>query len=159
MHKTSNIDLQLEILISTMNRTSLDFLKPMFINSSAEHYQILIINQTTEDAILESDKGNIRVVNSFETGLPQSRNLAIKHALGDVCLIADDDVVYSSSFRNSILNAHVEHASADIITFKMTDEDGNLYRNYPHISKHNKDSIRTANSVVISFKRENLLKS
>ncbi len=159
MNITDTSILKLEILIATMHRTSLEFLKPMFINSGNEAFKILIVNQTTKDKLLKSDDPNIRVVNAFETGLTQSRNLAIQHAVGDVCLIADDDVVYENGFHKHILEAHSKQPHADIITFQMTDDDGNLYRDYPEIIHHNKDTVRTANSVVISFKRKNLVQS
>ena len=45
-----------------------------------------------------SDFENIRVINSFEIGLSKSRNLAIKNALGDICIIADDDIEYVEDF-------------------------------------------------------------
>ncbi len=43
---------RLEILMSTMNRDSLDFLKDIFPSKSFENLSVLIINQTTEQAIL-----------------------------------------------------------------------------------------------------------
>jgi glycosyltransferase involved in cell wall biosynthesis len=149
--------LQLEILISTMNRTTLEFLDAMFINNSLASYNLLIINQTSRDKLLESNQANIRVVNSFETGLPASRNLAISSAIGDICLIADDDLEYKKDFQQAILNAFTTHKSADIITFQMTDETGKLYVQYPDIVKHDKKTVETANSVVISFKRKTIV--
>ncbi|MEM9687793.1 MAG: glycosyltransferase, partial [Bacteroidota bacterium] len=97
-----------EILIATMNRTDLSFLSSMFKEVHYDAYLILIINQTTKDRLLESPHKNIRVINSFEKGLSKSRNLALKHAIGDVCLIADDDVCFTSDFQQRIIEAYTE---------------------------------------------------
>ena len=67
----------IEILISTMNRDSLDFLIPMFSYSHFSNFSILIINQTQSERILTSAYSNVRVINSFEKGLSKRRNLAL----------------------------------------------------------------------------------
>lgn len=153
MNKQATSTLQLEILISTMNRSSLHFLDAMFASVDISECQILIINQTTPDNLLESNEINIRVINSFESGLPKSRNLAISQAIGDICLFSDDDVIYSANFQSDIYGAFLKHKFSDIITFQMTDDAGNLYNNYPNINKHDKKTVETVNSVVICFRR------
>ena len=157
MDNLANITPCLEILISTMNKTSLTFLKEMFVRNENKEYKILVINQTSEGNLLTSNDENIRVINSFETGLPQSRNLALQNAIGDICLIADDDVVYEQDFEKTIIESYKENKSADIITFMMIDAEGELFRNYPINSVHDKKSVSTANSVVITFNREKVL--
>ena len=149
----------LEILISTKNRNSLDFLNSMFPLGKYDGYQILIINQTTESNTLTSNSEHIRVINSFETGLSRSRNLALEHAQGDICLIADDDVTYTENFDQYIYDAFVRHKGADIITFKMVDEHGRDFKTYPNTEIHDKKSISSVNSVVIAFRRESLVNS
>lgn len=149
----------LEILISTMNRENLLFLDDMFINNNSIDYQILIINQTTQDKILTSQNENIRVINSFEYGLSKSRNLAIKNATGDICLIADDDIQYVKGFDNIIKQAFVNNYDASIIKFKIETVCGKKYKTYP---KYSKRLIRTkdlfsASSVEIAFKRKNII--
>ena len=94
MPNTAKKSETLEILISTMHKESLTFLEQMFPEGKYQAYTILIVNQTTNEKQLQSHFPNIRVINSLETGLPQSRNLALKNAIGDICLIADDDVKY-----------------------------------------------------------------
>ena len=149
-------DIEFEVLIATMNRTSLDFLNSMFSNAKLEDYNILIINQCQNKLQLVSNKSNIRVVNSLDKGISNSRNLALKHAVGNVVLFADDDVVYQKNFDKVILNAHKKYLEADIITFQLTDFEGNYFRKYSTNVKHNKKSIGQVNSVVISSKLEKI---
>ena len=146
----------LEILISTMRKTTLSFLSEMFSQSNYLDSNILIINQTNEGELLVSDFENIRVINSFEKGLPQSRNIALENASGAICLIADDDIKYVKNFNKIILTAFNKHPNADIITFQMNNDEGQLFRDYQDIIKHNKDTIYTANSVVIAFRLKSI---
>ncbi|WP_028283650.1 glycosyltransferase family A protein [Olleya marilimosa] len=144
-------DVKLELLISTMFQTSLDFLSNMFPNSSSQNYNILIINQTDQSHLLKSTVDNIRVINSFEKGLAKSRNMAINNTIGQLCLIVDDDVKFKPDFDKIILEAYNKNPNAAIITFKMEDFDGNLFKNYPLVKFHNLESIKEVNSVVITF--------
>ena len=142
----------LEILLATMRKTSLSFLSDMFAYDDFSDAKILIINQTDKEELLVSDNERIKVVNSFQKGLPQSRNMAIANATGDICLIADDDVTYVKDYKEIIHSAFEKHINADIITFQMNDNEGQLFRAYQNITLHNEHTIYTANSVVIAFR-------
>lgn len=144
----------LEILVSTMQQTSLSFLEKIFSATKIKDFDVLVINQTNEEQILKSENKHVRVINSIEKGLSKSRNLALENASGDICLLADDDVVYVNNFKEIILSAFNKHKNADIITFQMKSDDGELFRNYPVIVRHTKKTVYTANSVVIAFRLE-----
>ena len=154
MNPIYNSYIDFEILISTQSQTSLDFLVPMFKNQDYKDFYLLIVNQNPDSVDLISEYKNIRVFNSPKKGLAKSRNLAIKNALGSVCLFADDDVVYEKDFKEKIMSSHRLNSNSDIITFKMRDFNGKDFRDYPKQKSYNKKSLATANSVVISFKKE-----
>lgn len=80
---------------------------------------ILMINQCDrEDYQEEIYNGHrIRMISTKERGLSRSRNMAIKNALGDICVFCDDDVTYKAGFSEVVLNAFKEKADADIIAF------------------------------------------
>lgn len=149
----------LEILVSTVNRYSLDFLEVMFQNNSLSNYQILVINQTTADCIIHSSEPNIRVINSFEKGLSKSRNLAIENAVGDICLLADDDVVYLEGFERHIEEAYQKFTDADVITFKTITTENKPFSNYPERSTKLSSFSKHVLSIEISFKRSSILNS
>jgi len=109
-------DQDLEILISTTNRNSLDFLIPMFPFGHFSAFSILIINQTSRDKVLFSDFPSVRVINSFEKGLSKSRNLAIQNANKEIALFADDDVIYTKGFDKQIVDAF-NALKSSVITF------------------------------------------
>ncbi|MBF4516291.1 glycosyltransferase family 2 protein [Flavobacterium sp. ANB] len=120
-----------EILISTMNRDSLDFLVPMFPFSHFSNFSILIVNQTLNDKILTSDFSNVRVINSFGKGLSKSRNLALENAIGKILVIADDDIVYQEGFITKIIHAYHKFPEAAVINFSVVNSEGNLIKKYP----------------------------
>jgi len=120
----------LEILVSTRNRNNLDFLIPMFPFAHFSNFQILIINQTTEEKQLVSEFQNVRVINSFEKGLSKSRNLALKNAIGKIILIADDDVQYFKNFDQKIVEAYNQNDEASSITFQTKTTESHSFRDY-----------------------------
>lgn len=120
----------LEILISTMNRSDLSFLEPLFPGRELSEFHILVINQTTPQNTLTSDRPNIRVINAFEYGLSKSRNLALKNSIGEVALIADDDVVYSLGFDATVIQAFEKYPTAGLISFQMVNEKGQKTKKY-----------------------------
>ncbi|RYJ38490.1 Glycosyl transferase [Flavobacterium anhuiense] len=127
----------IEILISTMNRDSLDFLIPMFPYSHFSNFSILIVNQTQKEKILTSDFSNIRVINSFEKGLAKSRNLAFENAIGKILVVADDDVVYQEGFTAKIVDAYNRFPKAAVINFSMINSNGDVIKKYPSCTKTN----------------------
>jgi GT2 family glycosyltransferase len=140
-----------------MNRDTLEFLDAMFIHNDKSEFQILIINQTQDGKVLESDLPNIRIINCFEKGLSRSRNLAIENALSSIVLISDDDVVFGKDFHKTILNAFNKKPDACLITFKAKNFNGLPYRNYPENNlDHNLKTIKGVISWEIALNLNNL---
>ena len=141
----------LEILISTMNRYSLDFLIPMFPFCDFSKFQILILNQTSKDNLLVSDYPSIRVVNSFDNGISKSRNLAISNSERKILLFTDDDVVFKEKFDVVIIQAYNNNPSVTAICFQTLTTEGVLYSKYPKNNKIlNDKEIRKVLSIEVS---------
>lgn len=148
------MSLRIEILISTMFRDDLGFLEPMFVNNNIDDFYLIVVNQTTEGKELVSNTPNIKVINSFERGSPASRNLAIQNASKDICLMSDDDIVYKSKLKQTILDAYQNNPNAAMISFEAVDETGKLYTNYYPEGVHNKKSLKKIYTWVITFRRK-----
>lgn len=123
-----------EILIATMNKDSLDFLLPIFPFSHFSNFQILVINQTEKEKILISSYPNVRVINSFEKGLSKSRNLALDNCTGKILVIADDDIVYQEGFTAKIITAYNKFQEAVAIHFCAVNSNWNFIKKYSPIS-------------------------
>ncbi|OUR90333.1 hypothetical protein A9Q87_13655 [Flavobacteriales bacterium 34_180_T64] len=137
-----------------MHKDDLGFLEPIFVHNRMEDFSIIIVNQTTKEKLLTSTQTNIKVINSFERGSPASRNLAIRNATADVCLMSDDDIVYEPNFKQIVEEAYQDYPEADMISFEANNEEGQLYTNYFPEGMHNKASLMKIFTWVISFKRE-----
>lgn len=120
----------LEILVATMNRSDLDFLIPMFPFAHFSEFNILVVNQTDENALIDSHFSNVRVLNSFEKGLSKSRNLALKNTIGEIALIADDDAVFLPDFQQKIIGEHKKNEDFSIICFQTLTTKNKPYSNY-----------------------------
>lgn len=149
----------LEILIATKERTNLDFLLPMFPFKYFSSFNILIVNQS-EECVLISDFPSVRVINSKEVGLSKSRNLAIKNASKKICLIADDDVVYSENFEKYVITAFSILSNPTIITFNhqrigLDEPKNNSSKAYEHTLK----SILNVCSIEIAFRLDEIKKN
>lgn len=150
----------IEILVSTMNKKSLDFLIPMFPFSHFSHFSILVVNQTQKELLLNSDYPTVRVVNSFEKGLSRSRNLAINNTKKRIAIIADDDVIYYPNFEADIIKAFNTHHDASIITFnhqRIGKKKPQKKTKIPYL--HSLKSIWTVSSIEIAFKIVDIKKS
>jgi len=142
MSNVNNKNISLEILISTKGRDSLDFLRNIFVNNNSHSNSVLIINQTENSNFSCPSTGKIKLINKNEIGLSKSRNLAIHSSTADICLVADDDIVYVKDFDKIILNAFSNNPNADIITFMMKDFDGKLFKQYPKKKLHDKKNFK-----------------
>ncbi|MFL2120883.1 hypothetical protein [Marinilactibacillus psychrotolerans] len=147
--------MNIEILVSTMNRKVDDLsslVDKMKIRSKA-----IIINQT--DTIGYSSEHNSEMFSYTERGVGKSRNSALLRAKGDICLMADDDMVYVAGYEEVVKKAYEKYTDADFIVF-------NVRVHYPdriveRVSKPGR--VRFFNSlkygtVTFSFKRNAILR-
>jgi GT2 family glycosyltransferase len=135
----------IEVLISTMNRNSLNFIFSMFPFISTSRFKILIINQTSPENLLESNVDKIRVINSFSKGSSKSRNLGLQNAIGKIIVISDDDVVFEDDFANKITEGYSQNCQAGVICFQAKNENGLLLKKYPSIVQKNISTLTILN--------------
>lgn len=112
----------------------------------------LVINQTQQTC-----KNSNNVFNYNEKGISISRNRALQKASADICLFADDDIVFLPSAEAIILNAFENNPDADIITFQAQTPEGGLFKPYsPKKKWHNSRSLMQVTSFEISFKTKSI---
>ena len=146
--------MEFQVLISTYK--SRVFKNIPLVNRLAKSNHI-IINQKPDTSGLS---GNLKVINSDDVGLVKSRNMALSHASGDICLVGDYDIQYLSDFKETITNAFSEIPDADVITFQIVATNGSSYKKYKNkVFKHNYRSILKVSSVEMAFKLESIKKN
>lgn len=105
----------LEVLVSTMMQEDYRLLDRMRIESDA-----VIVNQCNTDEIVTFGYKGYRIkwINTSERGLSRSRNMAIRNATADVCMIADDDIEYTTDYVDTVCGGF-EETGADILQFEV----------------------------------------
>ncbi len=147
--------MEIEILLSCMNQKDLSIVEKNNIKTKAT-----IINQCDKDDYSEVVVNNntIKVVSSTQRGLTNSRNLALIHASGDVCLLSDDDVVYKDDYKERIAEAFSKLSDADIIIFDINRL--NYERKIKPLTEIRvAPKFKSYGSVRIAFKRESIQKN
>lgn len=150
--------MKIEVLLSTMNQTSLDVAKSLNIQTDA-----IIVNQTKEvNYQCENINNNkIQMFSFNESGVGLSRNSALMRSDADICLMADDDMKYVEGYENMVKKAFEENPDADILLFDVQIEDskGNLktkINKKKRIKYHNYMKFGTVN---IAFRRKAIVKN
>ena len=143
-----------EILLSCM------FLQDSgdMINRSHIVSDTVIINQCDENGYKEelTGKAHIRTFSVTDRGLTKSRNLAISKSNADICIICDDDEVFSDGYDDAVKKAYDSIPNADIIIFDMV---GRTAKWGNRINKLGYKDLMSVSSWQITFRRKKLLES
>lgn len=150
--------MNVEVLLSTMHQKDLSIVDKMNIKGNA-----IIINQCDKNSYVESNKNNrnIKMYSFNERGVGKSRNNALMRSNADICLMADDDMVYVENYEEIVIRAFEKNPKADMIMFNVPifEKNGDVT-----IKTDKNSRVRLFNSlkygtVNIAFKREKIIKS
>lgn len=149
-------DMKLEVLVSTMHQKDVSLVSKMNITSDA-----IIINQGDYFDYIEVEESNrtIKMYSFNERGVGKSRNNALMRSTADICLIADDDVVYVDNYEDIIIEGFKDNPKADMIIFNVSiiDKDGEVTRNQKNKRVRFFNSLKYG-AVSLTFKREEVFK-
>ena len=140
----------LQLLISTMHQTDHTLLERMRVSSDA-----VVVNQCDKDETVRFQYNgyNITWINSTERGLSKSRNMALRAATAEICVLADDDLEYCDDYANTILRAFQDNKNADIIRFEIEGIE-RKFKQYDHIPRqYGYLGVQKMSSVEIAFRR------
>lgn len=145
--------MKLEVLLSCMHQENTDIVQKTRINTD-----VLIINQTdfTGWDMIETQGQLIRLFNTTERGLSRSRNAALQHATGDICLICDDDEILADNYKDIICQAFERLPDASIIAFDVKNKTTRLK---PRIQRLKRIGSLKLASYQLAVKREYILKA
>lgn len=142
--------------MATMNLTDIIGLcDKMHIASDA-----LIINQadTVKYECVFYHGHKVECYTFAERGLSRSRNNALLRCTGDILCIADDDMVYTDTYREDIINEFQKHPEADALVFNVTalndERSGKPIEKYARVGKR---ESREYGSVHIAIKKRALI--
>lgn len=108
--------MKIEVLVATMNQKNTMLYEKMNLSTDA-----VFANQSDsykyEETIINNS--SVKMITTASRGVGKNRNNALSYASGDICLFADDDMVYVSNYSEIIENAFIELPNADIIIFNI----------------------------------------
>ncbi len=112
--------MKIQILVAAMHQTDHSLIDKMNIKTDA-----IIGNQCDRNSIesFTSDGRNVVYLNFAERGVGLNRNNALMRATGDICLFADDDMVYEDDYAARVTKAFEENPTADVIVFNLREKE------------------------------------
>lgn len=144
--------MKIETLIATIKQRDYTLLDKMNIQTDA-----IVGNQCDENKVDSFEyKGNkIKWLSFCERGVGLNRNNVLMRSQADVCLIADDDMVYYDNYKQTVEKAFLENPKADVIIFNIDNVNGSRHPNTKTI-KVNKHNYGRYGAVRLAFKRESI---
>lgn len=145
---------QINVLLSAMYLDDESYIDELHISTDA-----VVINQCNrENEKIVNRKAfcdvsqNVVYIETKDRGLSRSRNLAIKKAEKEICILCDNDVVYVNNYEKIIEDAYSKMPDADIIVFfiKRPEREKPIFDS---IKKMNYLSVLKIFSPEISFKK------
>ncbi|MFI3240035.1 MAG: glycosyltransferase family 2 protein [Bacteroidales bacterium] len=111
-------------------------------------------NITTPSELLRED---INIITLNQLGLSRNRNNALKHATGDICLIADDDIKLYPLGLEQIITTFNQHPDLDLAAFRFHSD--SFPKIYPEQSFDlaNEPKFYYTSSIEIAFRRNRIL--
>lgn len=109
-----------EILCVTMYQNDFKKIEEMNIRSN-----VVFANQCNHTSYqeIEFNGHTAKMISTQTRGVGINRNLALTYASAEICLFADDDVVYRNNVEELVLSEFDAHPDADIIIFHLETND------------------------------------
>ncbi len=121
----------------------------------------VVINQCGEEGVNEFkyNEYSILWINTTERGLSKSRNMALRYATADICILADDDMIYKDGYPTMIMESFEKNLQKAVLIFQVEGIE-RKYKNYPtKIRSLNFLNAMKVSSVEVAFRREVIIKN
>ena len=145
--------MKLEVLISTYNRKDISFITNMNLKTD-----VIIGNQNGENRkiVINKSCGKLTVICSDTIGLACNRNITLENSNADICLLADDDLIYTDNYERIVLDRFKENPDVDVIIFNLVEPIGRRFitKKRFHINHFN---YMRFGSVRIAFRRKSII--
>lgn len=108
--------MRIQVLVAAMNQNDHSLINKMNIKTDA-----IVGNQCGFNSveIFKIGDQKIQYLNFAERGVGLNRNNTLMRADADICLFADDDMVYADNYIEIIEKSFQRHPDADVIVFNL----------------------------------------
>ena len=149
--------MKFEVLLATIDQTNDAVLDAMNVQSD-----VLVCNQTPEKtAYVQYEKNgyHVRWYDFQERGVGLNRNNAMLRASAEICLIADDDVLYENDYVQTVLDAFEKNPKADVIVFNTYLDNGEKRSKHKKPIRINAFNYGRYGAYRIAFRRMSVIKN
>ena len=148
-------NVSIEVLLSVMNIQNEEQYKKI-IRENKIVGQVVAINQVKDnEKILNVENEKTKLYSYNEKGASKSRNRLLEKANGDICVFADDDMVYNNEYENIIISEYQKNKKADMIIFNIENKNKEREKiKKIRNGKLNIFNIMKARTPEITFKRD-----
>ena len=142
--------MKLQVLLSAMYLDGYEYIDSLHIQGDC-----VVINQCDHEAdtVIQDERRTVHYIETTERGLSKSRNMAIRNADAEVCILCDNDVEYDEGYETLICDAFHKYPEADVIVFYIKRKE-KPQPNYPTERRMNYLSVMKIFSPEIAFRRE-----
>ena len=143
--------MKIEVLVSTMHQKDTALINKMKLKTDA-----IIINQgeSTDYNEISSNGHKVRIFSFNERGVGLSRNSALMRSTADICVLADDDMVFCEDYKEIVEKAFKNNPEADLIIFNLIEDEKSQNRENTAITKINILNYMNYGAARIAFKRK-----
>ncbi len=108
--------MKVQVLVAAINQIDHSLIEKMNIQTDC-----IVGNQCNRNSIESFNvRGNdIKYLNFSEKGVGLNRNNALMRANADICLFADDDMIYVDGYENIVNEMFKKYPDADVIAFNL----------------------------------------
>lgn len=146
--------MSVQVLVASMNQNNFELPKQMNLSSDA-----IIGNQCDRNSIDEVDYKDhkIKYINSTERGVGLNRNNALKHASSDLCVLADDDMVFYDNYVDIVEEAFKQNLKADFLIFNIDEKQNSDRRANSKVKSVNLFNYMNYGAARFAFKRKSVV--
>lgn len=146
----------LDILVATLGEEGIKRVSEMIIPPHPQiRYVIAWQNDGETEVPSPLRREDVNVIQHPTRGLSLNRNVAIRHATSDVCLIMDDDETFTLDQMTTVVRSFEERHYADIILFRFMgcEAETKYYPEKEYIIKSKPARFHYVNEIEIAFRR------
>lgn len=142
----------IDILVATIKQNDLSIAARMNIKGNC-----IIANQA--NTVRYNSDSSVKMLTTDTKGVGINRNLGIMLSNADICVLADDDMVFKDDAMDIVQKAFKKLPEADIIIFNIDDSTGAKHRINSKIKRLRFYNVFNYGAVRLAFRRNSILKA
>lgn len=144
--------MKIQTLIVTTNQNDHSLIDKMNVQTDA-----IVGNQCDRNEIEEFDQNGhlVRWLSLKERGVGLNRNTVMMRSDADICVFADDDMVFHDGYPDTVKKLFDEHPDADIILFNLDEKVPRRHKN-TKVVEINKKNYGKYGAARLAFRRRSV---